>query len=339
MEQPNYYAVIPAEVRYANIKANAKLLYWEITALANKTGECFASNKYFADLYWVSEKQVSIRIKELVQHGFCISRIEQWEGNKRFIAINQKVMASTPKGKDPSTPKGKDNNTSNNSKNNNKNNIWDKDPKLQGHMDQFVKFRKEIKQPMTDHAIELAYKKLETLAPNDIDMQCEIINQSILSWWTSLYPVKASVGKELSAAPIDDKDFTQLESFYPHARWYDRNEAYAEYQKLLQMHDKKILLEEALLTKLVAQETGTEFIPWFTKWLRSFQPRSQEKLRDDLSTITDMIERLALQPDTEQHKNFWAPIWDTFGRKRRADMVMPIREAKRKARMQKIFSD
>lgn len=42
MEQPNYYAIIPACVRYAKIKANAKLLYGEITALANKTGECYA---------------------------------------------------------------------------------------------------------------------------------------------------------------------------------------------------------------------------------------------------------------------------------------------------------
>lgn len=37
METPNYYAVIPAEIRYdKKLKANEKLLYGEITALANK---------------------------------------------------------------------------------------------------------------------------------------------------------------------------------------------------------------------------------------------------------------------------------------------------------------
>ena len=43
----NYYAVIPAEVRYSkNLKANEKLMYGELTALANEKGYCYASNEY-----------------------------------------------------------------------------------------------------------------------------------------------------------------------------------------------------------------------------------------------------------------------------------------------------
>jgi len=67
---PNYYAIIPAGVRYSVMKPNAKLLYGEITALANKKGYCFATNKYFAELYSVNKNTISLWIKELKEFGF-----------------------------------------------------------------------------------------------------------------------------------------------------------------------------------------------------------------------------------------------------------------------------
>lgn len=58
--KPNYYAIIPAEIRYDNsLKAIEKLMYGEITALTNKDGYCFASNKYFAELFDVALNTVS----------------------------------------------------------------------------------------------------------------------------------------------------------------------------------------------------------------------------------------------------------------------------------------
>lgn len=69
--QKNYYAIIPANVRYdEQLKANAKLLYGEITGLCNEKGFCWASNQYFAELYKVSKTSISLWIKELIDNGY-----------------------------------------------------------------------------------------------------------------------------------------------------------------------------------------------------------------------------------------------------------------------------
>lgn len=89
LERPNYYAIIPAHVRYSGVTANAKLLYAEITALSNKTGTCWASNKYFADLYGVATETISRWVAELVNAGFVSTKINKKMGNQRYIRITE----------------------------------------------------------------------------------------------------------------------------------------------------------------------------------------------------------------------------------------------------------
>ena len=70
-ERPNYYSIIPADVRYdSSLKANEKLLYGEITALSNHKGYCFAENNYFAKLYGVKKGTVSGWISNLEEKGY-----------------------------------------------------------------------------------------------------------------------------------------------------------------------------------------------------------------------------------------------------------------------------
>jgi hypothetical protein len=70
-EQPAYYAIIPANVRYdKRLKANAKLLYGEITALAHKEGYCWATDSYFAQLYEVGRNTVNLWIQSLKRCGY-----------------------------------------------------------------------------------------------------------------------------------------------------------------------------------------------------------------------------------------------------------------------------
>jgi hypothetical protein len=84
-EKPNYFAIIPAVVRYDNkLKANEKLLYGEIASLSNKEGYCFATNKYFADLYNVSVQSISQWINHLVEQGHIEAEIIYKEGSKEI---------------------------------------------------------------------------------------------------------------------------------------------------------------------------------------------------------------------------------------------------------------
>ena len=88
--QKNYYAIIPADVRYdKRLKPLARLLYGEITALCNEKGYCWASNSYFAELYEVSDITISRYISELKEYGYikCVYDKTQENIDKRKIYI------------------------------------------------------------------------------------------------------------------------------------------------------------------------------------------------------------------------------------------------------------
>lgn len=93
--QVSYYSIIPATIRYnKELKPAEKLLYGEITALANKNGFCYAKNRYFANLYNVTIHTVSQWISHLEKLGFLI--IELIKDNKNQISERRIYIKDTP---------------------------------------------------------------------------------------------------------------------------------------------------------------------------------------------------------------------------------------------------
>ena len=118
-EQPNFYAIIPSGVRYdKDLTPNAKLLYAEITSLLSMGGECYASNKYFSELYGKNKVTISRWIKELKERGYISVSYTYKEGSNeianRYIQICYTPLSKNDKG--VLTKMLKSNNTSINNK-------------------------------------------------------------------------------------------------------------------------------------------------------------------------------------------------------------------------------
>jgi len=79
-DNPSYYSILPAAVRYSkDLTDFQKILFSEITALANKDGYCSASNGYFAELYGKEPENISRHISKLESAGFL----------QRFVVKNE----------------------------------------------------------------------------------------------------------------------------------------------------------------------------------------------------------------------------------------------------------
>ena len=190
---PSYVAFIPADVRYdKELKPNEKLLFGEISALANRKGHCWATNKYFADLYEVAVETVSRWISHLAEKGYISTKIVYLEDGKtikeRRISINffrddeddeepidEKIKGIDEKINDPIDQKInhpidekiKENNTSinNTSKNNTKEinkekqlendfeELWKLYPRKAGKARAFKAYKKAIKEGSTNEEI------------------------------------------------------------------------------------------------------------------------------------------------------------------------------------------
>lgn len=114
--KPAYWAVLPAGIRYdEELRPNAKLLYAEISAMADSTGFCWATNRYLARLFGLAQDTVSALIAQLADRGYIALEIVKGpKGNitERRIWLTEVhppigKNADTPPGKNADTPIGK----------------------------------------------------------------------------------------------------------------------------------------------------------------------------------------------------------------------------------------
>lgn len=106
MSKPSFFAIIPAHVRYAeDLSDFQKILYSEISSLSNKEGYCYASNKYFSEVFDKSQPRISEAITNLQKGGYV--KVKITVGNKRKVwltgrgtskqAINENVSSDKRK--------------------------------------------------------------------------------------------------------------------------------------------------------------------------------------------------------------------------------------------------
>lgn len=82
---PNYFAVLPAAVRYnPKLTPRSVLLYGLIRSLSIGCGEAFASNAYIANALGVSERTAGRLIAELEAEKYIAIRYEYVEGTKEI---------------------------------------------------------------------------------------------------------------------------------------------------------------------------------------------------------------------------------------------------------------
>lgn len=202
MYKPTYYAIIPAIVRYDDdLSSSEKLLYGEITALCNTTGECFASNAYFAELYSKDKVTISRWISKLKDKGYIHINYKYVAGSKaiesRIVFISQHIPGIiTPTSKNVKGPTSK-NAKDNIIKNNNAQMIfeawWNVYNKKVGKKKSLAKWLSltieeqnkcmEVVQNFIQYKSDIKYRPHPLTYLNGEMWEDEIIDESISSEW------------------------------------------------------------------------------------------------------------------------------------------------------------
>ena len=207
-ESPNFYAIIPANVRYdKELCANAKLLYGEITSLCNKEGYCWATNSHFAELYNVSNKSISSWVKQLVQKGYIKSTLIYKEGTNeilhRYLHLCGEGMEKNFH--NPMEKKVKDNSKSINTKKNNKIESIEKHlSTINNPLLNIESLKEWLEYKNYNYQLVGVNKLIKMLTKYSYDIQQEIIDKSIMNNYQGLFEPKGNKDKTNSNNSNDE---------------------------------------------------------------------------------------------------------------------------------------
>ena len=229
-EKPGYWAVLPASVRYDDrLTANAKLLYAEISALAQADGYCWASNQHLAELFGIDKKTVSRLISKLAEYGYIRVDVERSEAGQVVIrkifaglyTVTQREENPAPETDTPSpqncgypSPQNCGGFKRKNSKSNEHNPLpptkkypedvckvmreyCGNDRELASAMEAFLDNRIAKKKPMkTERAAKILVNKLDRLSGGDMALKIALLDTALLHDWVSVYPLKQDEVKQ-----------------------------------------------------------------------------------------------------------------------------------------------
>lgn len=111
-EAGSFFITITADVLYdKDLSPIDKLLYAEISSLANKKGYCFASNSHFGKMFDRNNTTISTILSKLCKKNYIAIEIDQEAGNKRKIFLSQALKnqnSSSNKSQEGYSEKSKD---------------------------------------------------------------------------------------------------------------------------------------------------------------------------------------------------------------------------------------
>lgn len=160
-----------------------------ISCLCAKTGETYASNKYFADLFGCTEVSISQKIKKLIELGYIQAEYEKrgCEVKSRKLRL-KKFLTDDLKSFYPTVKKVfKDNNNSIVN-----NNTILMNSNIGEALEKWVAYKKERKQSYTKTGLAQCVEKLKKMSNNNPSIAMQIVNESISNNWSGLFPLKSN---------------------------------------------------------------------------------------------------------------------------------------------------
>ena len=181
-----------------------------ISILCAKTGETYASNKYFSDLFGCTEVSISQKIKKLIELGYIYAEYEKrgCEVKSRKLRL-KKFLTDDSKSFYPTIKKVfKDNN---NSIVNNNTILMNSNSNISLALKKWIDYKKERGQSYKTAGLRACVEKLERLSNNDADLAMMIVDESISNNWAGLFPLKENKNKLSKAQEIEEHNLKHIQ--------------------------------------------------------------------------------------------------------------------------------